>query len=125
VPGVEDVVYAKMGFGNGVTAHLQVSWLDPVKVRQVTIVGSDRMLVFDDVQPSEKVRIYDKRFKPIVTGESYADFQSAYHHGDVHIPSISNSEPLKLELLDFLNAISSGERPRADSRSSFFRYQSC
>jgi predicted dehydrogenase len=117
LPGVEDVVYVKMGLGNSVTAHLHVSWLDPVKVRQVTIVGSDGMLVFDDVQPSEKVRIYDKRFRPIVTGESYADFQSAYHHGDVHIPSISNSEPLKLELLDFLNAISSGERPRADSRS--------
>jgi predicted dehydrogenase len=117
LPGVEDVVYAKLGFGNSVTAHLHVSWLDPVKVRQVTIVGSDGMLVFDDVQPSEKVRIYDKRFRPIVTGESYADFQLAYHHGDVHIPSIPNSEPLKLELLDFLNAISSGERPRADSRS--------
>jgi len=117
LPGVEDVVYVKMRFGSGVTAHVHVSWLDPVKVRQVTIVGSNGMLVFDDVQPSEKVRIYDKRFTPIVTGESYADFQSAYHHGDVHIPSISNSEPLKLELLDFVNAISSGVRPRADSRS--------
>jgi predicted dehydrogenase len=117
LPGVEDVVYAKIRFANKVTAHLHVSWLDPVKVRQVTIVGSEGMLVFDDVQPSEKVRIYDKRFRPLVTGESYADFQSAYHHGDVHIPCIANSEPLKLELLDFLNAISSGERPRADSRS--------
>jgi predicted dehydrogenase len=117
LPGIEDVVYAKVGFGNGVTAHLHVSWLDPVKVRQITVVGSDGMLVFDDVQPSEKVRIYDKRFRPVVTGESFADFQSAYHHGDVHIPSISNSEPLKLELLDFVNAISSGDRPRADGYS--------
>ncbi len=117
LPGVEDVVYAKIGFGNKVTAHMHVSWLDPVKVRQVTIVGSEGMLVFDDVQPSEKVRIYDKRFRPLITGESYADFQSAYHHGDVHIPCIVNSEPLKLEVLDFINAISSGERPRADSRS--------
>jgi predicted dehydrogenase len=119
LPGIEDVVYAKVKFGNSVTAHLHVSWLDPVKVRQLTIVGSEGMLVFDDVQPSEKIRIYDKRFRPIVNGESYAAFQSAYHHGDVRIPSISNSEPLKLELLDFLNAISSGERPRADSRSGF------
>jgi predicted dehydrogenase len=117
LPGVEDVVYAKIRFGNNVTAHLHVSWLDPVKIRIVTIVGSEGMLVFDDVQPSEKVRIYDKRFRPVIMGESYADFQSAYHHGDVHIPCISNSEPLKLELLDFLNAITSGERPRADSRS--------
>jgi predicted dehydrogenase len=111
---VEDVVYARIGFKSGATAHVHVSWLDPVKVRQITIVGSDAMLVFDDVQPSEKVRVYQKRFRPRVDGDSYADFQSAYHHGDVHIPAISNSEPLKLEILDFVNAIITGEPPRAD-----------
>ena len=114
LPDVEDVVYAKMGFKSGATAHVHVSWLDPVKVRQITIVGSDAMLVFDDVQPSEKVRVYQKRFRPRIDGDSFADFQSAYHHGDVHIPAISNSEPLKLEVLDFVNAIMTGERPRAD-----------
>jgi predicted dehydrogenase len=114
LPDVEDVVYAKMGFKSGPTAHVHVSWLDPVKVRQITIVGSDAMLVFDDVQPSEKVRVYQKRFRPRIDGDSYADFQSAYHHGDVHIPAISSSEPLKLEVLDFVNAIMTGERPRAD-----------
>ncbi|WP_082905791.1 Gfo/Idh/MocA family protein [Bradyrhizobium centrolobii] len=114
LPDVEDVVYAKMGFKSGVAAHMHVSWLDPVKVRQITIVGSDAMLVFDDVQPSEKVRVYQKRFRPQIDGNSYADFQSAYHHGDVHIPAISNSEPLKLEILDFVNAMMTGERPRAD-----------
>ena len=72
------------------------------------------MLVFDDVQPSEKVRVYQKRFRPRIDGDSYADFQSAYHHGDVHIPAISNSEPLKLEVLDFVNAIMTGKRPLAD-----------
>jgi predicted dehydrogenase len=117
VPGVEDVVYATMGFESGATAHVHVSWLDPVKVRQVTVVGSEGMLIFDDVLPSEKVRVYDRKFKPIVSGDSYADFQSAYHHGDVHIPMISNSEPLKLEVLDFANAITTGERPRADWHS--------
>ena len=114
IPDVEDVVYTKMGFKSGPTAHVHVSWLDPVKVRQITIVGSDAMLVFDDVQPSEKVRVYQKRFSPRIDGDSYADFQSAYHHGDVHIPAISNSEPLKLEVLDFVNAIMTGKRPRAD-----------
>src|SRR5215471_3469484 len=114
LPGVEDVVYAKMGFKSGVAAHVHVSWLDPVKVRQITIVGSDAMLVFDDVQPSEKVRVYQNRFRPRIDGDSFADFQSAYHHGDVHIPAISNSEPLKLEVLDFVNAIMTGERPRAN-----------
>jgi predicted dehydrogenase len=114
LPDVEDVVYAKMGFKSGVAAHVHVSWLDPVKVRQITIVGSDAMLVFDDVQPSEKVRVYQKRFSPRIDGDSYADFQSAYHHGDVHIPAISNSEPLKLEVIDFVNAIMTGKRPHAD-----------
>jgi predicted dehydrogenase len=117
LPGVEDVVYANMAFKGGVTAHLHVSWLDPVKVRQVTVVGSEGMLIFDDVLPSEKVRVYDKRFKPIYSGDSYADFHSAYHHGDVHIPSLSNIEPLKLEVLDFVNAIVNGERPRVDGQS--------
>jgi predicted dehydrogenase len=117
LPGIEDVVYAKMGFESGVTAHVHVSWLDPVKVRQVTVVGSEGMLIFDDVLPSEKVRVYDRRFKPVAAGDSYADFQSAYHHGDVHIPMISNNEPLKLEVLDFANAIMTGRRPRADGRS--------
>ena len=114
LPDVEDVVYAQMGFKSGATAHVHVSWLDPVKVRQITIVGSDAMLVFDDVQPSEKVRVYQKRFRPRIDGDTYADFQSAYHHGDVHIPAISNSEPLKLEVLDFVNAITTGKRPRTD-----------
>jgi predicted dehydrogenase len=114
LPDVEDVVYAQMGFKSSATAHVHVSWLDPVKVRQITVVGSDAMLVFDDVQPSEKVRVYQKRFRPRIDGDTYADFQSAYHHGDVHIPAISNSEPLKLEVLDFVNAIMTGERPRAD-----------
>ena len=85
--------------------------------RQVTVVGSEGMLIFDDVLPSEKVRVYDKRFKPIYSGDSYADFQSAYHHGDIHIPSLSNTEPLKLEVLDFANAIVNGERPRVDGQS--------
>ncbi|MBR1254954.1 Gfo/Idh/MocA family oxidoreductase [Bradyrhizobium sp. AUGA SZCCT0240] len=114
LPDVEDVVYAKLGFKSGPTAHVHVSWLDPVKVRQITVVGSDAMLVFDDVEPSEKVRVYQKRFSPRINGDSYADFQSAYHHGDVHIPAISSSEPLKLELLDFVNAITTGGQPRAN-----------
>lgn len=115
LPDVEDVVYAKLGFKSGPTAHVHVSWLDPVKVRQITVVGSDAMLVFDDVEPSEKVRVYQKRFRPRINGDSYADFQSAYHHGDVHIPAISSSEPLKLELLDFVNAIKTGTQPVANA----------
>jgi predicted dehydrogenase len=117
LPEVEDIVYAKMRLANGVSAHLHVSWLDPVKVRQVTVVGSEAMVVFDDVLVSEKVRIYDKRFKPTTNGDSYADFHSAYHNGDVHVPPISSAEPLKLEVLDFIHAMETGQQPRANGRS--------
>jgi predicted dehydrogenase len=117
LPGVEDVVFSMIKFREGTTAHVHVSWLDPVKVRQLTVVGSEGMLVFDDVLPSEKVRIYDRQFRPVNVGNSYADFQTAYHHGDIRIPLIGNGEPLKLEVLAFAKAISTGERPQADGYS--------
>jgi predicted dehydrogenase len=118
LPNIEDIVYTKMEFESSVTAHVHVSWLDPVKVRQVTIVGSEGMLVFDDVSPSEKLRIFDKRFTPQVCGDTYANFQSAYHDGRTYVPQLlSNEEPLKLEVEDFVNAIKTGELPHADGYS--------
>jgi predicted dehydrogenase len=75
------------------------------------------MLVFDDVEQVEKVRVYEKRFKPMSTGDSFADFQAAYRHGGVHIPVIPPGEPLNLEVLDFANAILTGEQPRVSGRS--------
>jgi predicted dehydrogenase len=118
LPDTEDVVYATMALTNGATAHLHVSWLDPVKVREVTVVGSEGMLVFDDIAPSEKIRIYEKRFKPVASGDSFADFQSAYRHGNVYMPELPRGEPLQLEILDFAKAIQTGSRPRADGRSA-------
>jgi predicted dehydrogenase len=117
LPKVEDVVYANMHLDNDITAHIHVSWLDPVKVRQVTVVGSEGMLVFDDVEQLEKVRVYEKRFEPNFTGDSFADFSSGYRHGKVHIPTIPHGEPLNLEVLDFANAILTGQQPRASGRS--------
>ncbi len=114
LPNVEDVVYTKMSFISNVTAHVHVSWLDPVKVRQVTIVGSEGMLVFDDVLPSEKVRIYDRRFTPTLCGDTYSNFQSAYHDGKSFVPSLPNEEPLKLEVQDFINSIITTASPLAD-----------
>jgi predicted dehydrogenase len=117
LPNVEDVVYSKMEFNSNITAHVHVSWLDPVKVRQVTVVGSEGMLVFDDVLPYEKIRIYEKRFTPTVCGDTYANFQAAYHEGKSYAPPLPNEEPLKLELEDFSNAITTGKPPRADGYS--------
>lgn len=117
IKNVEDVVYAKLGLSTGAMAHVHVSWLDPVKVRQFTLVGSDGMLVFDDSHPTEKVRVFDKRFKPTVVGDAFADFQNAYHHGNTVVPELQQGEPLRLEVLDFAAAIRTGSRPVADGYS--------
>lgn len=117
IKNVEDVVYAKLGLNTGAMAHIHVSWLDPVKVRQFNLVGSEGMLVFDDSHPTEKVRVFDKRFKPTVVGDAFADFQSAYHNGNTAVPDLPSGEPLHLEVLDFAEAIRTGKRPVADGYS--------
>lgn len=111
-PGVEDVVFATVKFANGTLAHVHVSWLDPHKHRKLTVVGDQKMAVFDDMQPSEKLRIYDKgvtRKKAV----SYAQFYSI-RQGDVSIPSIKMSEPLLAEEQHFINCIRDGSTPVTD-----------
>ena len=87
-PGLEDVVFATITFEGGVVANLHVSWLDPHKVRRVTVVGDRRMAVFDDMEPTEKIRIIDKG---IDTTEYYESFQDAITEriGDIRIPPVA------------------------------------
>lgn len=117
LPGIADVAFTNLEFGGGVGAHLHVSWLDPCKVRRVTVVGSKSMVVFNDVPASEKVRIYDKRFVYTAGGDRYSDYQSGYHSGNVLIPPIDASEPLRLEIEDFMRGIAAGAGVRADGYS--------
>jgi len=116
-PGVEDVVFATVHFEGGRVAHLHTSWLDPHKIRKVTVVGSRRMAVIDDVEASEKVRVYDKGVDVAESG--YADFARAMtiRSGDIHIPRIPPSEPLKLECAHFLECVRTGNTPRTDGRN--------
>jgi predicted dehydrogenase len=107
-PNVEDVVFGYVKFSSGQIGHLHLSWLDPHKMRKMTVVGSRRMAVFDDMEPDRKVTVYDKG--PVVTPAG----QISTHTGDIHIPQIDRAEPLRLECLHFLHAVRSGERPRAD-----------
>lgn len=116
MPNNPDVAFADITFDKGLTAHLHVSWLDPCKVRRVTLVGSQKMVVFNDVA-SEKIRIYDKRFTVISNSDQFANFQSAYHNGSVVIPPIGGAEPLRLECEDFVRAIATGSPVRSDGRS--------
>jgi predicted dehydrogenase len=114
---VEDVVFVNLRFPSGVLAHVHASWLDPSKVRQMTIVGSRKMIVYDDVA-AEKIRLYDKgvyrKGEPI-----YGEFQYKLHSGDILIPKIQMSEPLKVECAHFLECIVEGKRPLTDGMNGW------
>ncbi|MFN8177001.1 MAG: Gfo/Idh/MocA family oxidoreductase [bacterium] len=114
--GLEDVVFATITFEGGALANVHVSWLDPHKVRRVTVVGSRRMAVFDDMEPSEKIRIIDKGFD---STEHYESFQDAITErvGDIRIPPVATGEPLKFEAQHFLDCVRDRARPRTDARN--------
>jgi predicted dehydrogenase len=113
-PGVCDVAHLELVFNNGTSAHLHVSWLDPRKVRQTTIVGSKKMAVYDDISESEKIRIYDKGLAVVSDDNGAATWPPNYRYGDVTIPFISNAEPLKLECSHFIQCITESKRPMSD-----------
>lgn len=110
-PGIEDVTTLCLNFRKERTAIIQSSWLDPRKVREMTIVGSKRMIVYDDVQPLEKIKIYDARVETPPRYDTFAEFQYAYHYGDVYIPHIKQEEPLKVECQHFLDCIKHSRTP--------------
>ena len=112
---LEDVVFATLGYDGGVLAHLHVSWLDPSKVRRTTMVGSRRMVVFDDLDSEAKLRVYDKGADPVQGG--YGEYQFRLRAGDIHVPRTEMTEPLALELDHFLECCASGARPRSDGWS--------
>ncbi len=113
-PSVHDVAYLEMRFPGDTLAHVHVSWLDPCKVRQITIVGSKKMVIYDDVSESEKIRIYDKGLARTGQENGFGTWPPRYRYGDVTIPYISNAEPLKLECSHFLECIREGKKPRSD-----------
>lgn len=114
-PGVCDVAFIDMTFPSGVVASVAVSWLAPRKVRNLTIVGDENMIVFDDMEAEEPVKVYDKGLER----EESTDFgahQLTYRYGDTVAPHIPVQEPLTEQLAHFLQCIKSGERPLSDGR---------
>ena len=113
---VEDVVFLTMFFPNNVLCHVHASWLDPSKTREMTVVGSQKMIVYDDVSAEGKVRVYDKgAFRK---GEvSYGDFQYKLHSGDILIPRLDMREPLQAECAHFVDCIRTGRRPLTDGEN--------
>ena len=110
---IEDVTNMTLTFANGAIALIQSSWLDPNKIRQMTFVGRRRMLVYDDTEPLEKIKIYDKRVETPPHYDTFAEFHYAYHYGDMYCPYVKQDEPLKIECQHFLDCIKSGAEPKS------------
>lgn len=115
-PAVEDVSNLSLFFARGDYATIHSSWLDPRKVRDMTVVGSRRMIVYDDLEPLHKLRIFDMRVERPPHYDTFAEFHYAYHYGDVYSPFIKQEEPLKLQCQHFIDCIRSGEQPLTHGR---------
>jgi predicted dehydrogenase len=114
-PGIEDVVFAHLHFPDGRMAQIHVSWLDPHKERKMVVVGSQKMLVFDDMQASEKIRVYDKGADVDNSGPGVVSAISV-RHGDIFIPHVAGKEPLDVETQHFIDCILNDTTPRSDAR---------
>ena len=110
-PGIEDVTNMSLTFRQKRFATIQSSWLEPRKVREMTIVGTRRMIVYDDLQTLEKIRVYDVRVERPPHYDTFAEFHYSYHYGDIHIPRLDQGEPLKTECQHFLDCIEKGGKP--------------
>jgi len=111
--GIEDVVFANIKFADGRMAHIHVSWLDPHKIRKVTLVGSQQMVVFDDLAASEKIRVYDMGANVKRSVTSYVE-SITLRTGDIFIPKIPSGEPLRNECQHFLDCINNDATPLSD-----------
>ena len=107
--GVEDVVFCYLRFPSGVVAHMHLSWLDPHKIRRITVVGDRKMAVFDDMELDRKVTVYDKAAEQRT--DTYGEWRT--RTGDISIPKIANDEPLRLECEQFLTLVRDGVEPLA------------
>ncbi len=108
---IEDVTNMSLNFDNGGFAIIHSSWLDPNKVREMIIVGSKRMIVYNDNEPLEKIKIFDKRVEAPPHYDTFGEFHYSYHYGDAYIPYLKQVEPLKVETQHFVDCIRSGKRP--------------
>ncbi len=116
--GVPETAFLTVTFAGGATANVQISWLAPRKMRQMVVVGSKRMVQYEDTSSDESVRIYDRGLDVSMTEApaTFGEYQLTYRSGDIVVPRIDAAEPLGLELADFAHAIRTGEEPRSNSR---------
>lgn len=113
-PGVHDVAYIELRFEDGLMCQIHVSWLDPSKVRRITMVGDRKMVVYNDAALNEKIRIYNKGVTAPPATDTFGEFQLSYRYGEIMIPHLQWQEPLSLECQHFIECIRDGVRPRSD-----------
>jgi len=116
--GIPETAFLTVRFAGGATANVQISWLAPRKMRQMVVVGSKRMISYEDTSSDESVRIYDRGldFSHVEAPATFGEYQLTYRSGDIVVPRIDAAEPLSLELEDFARAIHTGSEPRSNSR---------
>jgi predicted dehydrogenase len=111
-PQIADVAFINIRFRTGTIAHVELSWLAPSKLRRTTVVGSQKMVVYDDTSITEPVRIYDSSVL-LARPETFGEYQLSYRTGEIVSPRIDIAEPLALEMRDFCNSITRGAEPRS------------
>lgn len=109
--GVEDVSNLSLHFPNGGFATIHSSWLDPKKVRDMAFVGTEKMILYDDLEPLQKIKIYDQRVETPPYYDTFAEFQYSYHYGDMYAPYIKQEEPLHIECQHFIDCIRREQEP--------------
>jgi predicted dehydrogenase len=113
IPSIPDVAFIDLEFASGVIAHVELSWLAPSKLRRTTVVGSEKMVVYDDTS-TEPVRVFDSGVV-LKDPESFGEYRLTYRTGDIVSPRINAAEPLSLELQDFCDAVTLGTAPRSSA----------
>jgi predicted dehydrogenase len=118
VPGNLDVAFIDLGYANGVLFHVELSWLAPTKLRRTVLVGTDRMVVYEDTS-AEQVRIFDRGVESFPDHQTFGEFQLSYRSGDILTPRIPADEPLRLEVQDFVEAIRDGREPKSNAQLGY------
>ena len=114
VPETIDVVFIDLGFPGGCLVHLELSWLAPTKLRRTVLVGSEKMVVYEDTNTTEQVRIFDRGVE-LKDPQTFGEFQLSYRAGDILTPRLAADEPLRLEVEDFVDAIRHQREPRSNA----------
>lgn len=117
-PSTEDLVFLTLEFDDNVIFNLSCSWIDPVKIRRLVVVGDKKMAVFDDTNPEERLKVFDKGVD-VKKSPDFADLQMIMRNGDILIPRLENKEPLKEVAIDFLNSVRKRKQPTTPGKDGY------